>query len=267
MTVPAWRGIYAAARAQGPVLALYEDFGAWRAQRLVELVAATPSLRTVVVHGIPPGSLRFARLLKARAPRVRIAFVFHGGIACMHGRDGDLVAELIEAARAGVVDKVGAVKAGMAEVFLALGAPRAAWTPNFPSLSPVLPMRRHSESDGRLHVGILNANQDVPKNIAVQLVAACGIDGAGVHVTAAPDPALMRHCNAELVVTGMLPHLDLLVELAQLDVLLFVSLSEAFPRRLCRRCRYERTRVIASPGRVRGTATACLCARCAGQGR
>ena len=59
-----WVGITSAAAAQGAVLVTPEHFDV---ARLVDVIVGTPSLRVLVVHGIPPNSLRLAAALRPAA--------------------------------------------------------------------------------------------------------------------------------------------------------------------------------------------------------
>ena len=228
MTYRGWPGVYAAARAQGPVLGTLLQFELGAAQRLVDLIARTPSVQNVVIHGIPPGTIGFARILKERLPRVRILFVYHGTSAApFHENESGLVSELIDLARARIVDAVGAVKVGFASTFSSLGVPNVFTVPNFPSISPILPSKKYSTIDGRVHVGILTSSKDFHKNVATQVVAACAIPNVVVHVTFRPNIAYLKNCS--LVETGYLAHGLFLEEAARMDVLMYVSLTECYP--------------------------------------
>ena len=223
-----WPGVFAAASAQGPVLSLPLSFSPAHAQRLVDLVARTPSLRAVVVHGIPWGSLDLARLLRAQVPALRILFVYHGApSAPFHVAESRLVADLIEAENAGVVDAIGAVKAGFAETLARFGARKVFSVPNFPVAAAILPTSKYSAADGRVHVGVFASNDALHKNVATQVVAACSVRGAVVHVTFLPQIAYLRGCD--VVVTGFLEHGRFLVELSRMDVLSYVTLTECYP--------------------------------------
>ena len=228
LSYAAWPGVFAAARAQGPTLGLPGAFPAEKAQRLVELIAHTPSLRAVVVHGIPWGSIEFARMLRAQVPAVRILFVYHGApSAPFHIAESTLVADLIDAENAGTVDAIGAIKAGFAETLERFGARRVFSVPNFPSVAGALPSSKYSSRDGRVHIGVFASTDALHKNAATQIVAACSVRGAVVHVTFLPAVAYLRGCD--IVVAGFLPHGRFLAEVSRMDVLSYVTLTECFP--------------------------------------
>ena len=224
----AWPGVFAAASAQGPVLGLPGAASSAGAQRLVDLIARTPSLRALVVHGIPWGSLELARLLRAQVPSVRILFVYHGSpSAPFHAAESRLVADLIDAENAGVVDAIGAVKAGFAETLERFGARNTFTVPNMPSVAAVLPTGKFSAADNRVHIGVFASNDALHKNVATQLVAACSVRGAVVHATFLPAIAYLRGCD--IVITGFLEHDRFLAELSRMDVLSYVTLTECYP--------------------------------------
>ena len=228
LSYAAWPGVFAAARAQGPTLGLPGAFPAEKAQRLVDLIARTPSLRAVVVHGIPWGSIEFARMLRAQVPAVRILFVYHGAPSQpFHVAESTLVADLIDAENAGTVDAIGAIKAGFAETLERFGARRVFSVPNFPSVAGALPSSKYSSRDGRVHIGVFASTDALHKNAATQIVAACSVRGAVVHVTFLPAVAYLRSCD--IVVAGFLPHGRFLAEVSRMDVLSYVTLTECFP--------------------------------------
>ena len=258
-TYTGWGSIYATALAQGPVLGLSATFDDQAAAHLVEVFRDTPSLRALVLHGIPPGALALARRVKAQLPHLHVALVYHGTMAApFHVAESGLLMEALGAFESGVLDTLGVVKVGLVDTLNALGGggpllppaassaspqplppsslqPRfthqrsIATLPNFPYLLPVLPVDKHSARDGLLHLGLLVSSTDVHKNIATQLAAACSIPGAVVHVTALPDLAYLPLCRARLVVTGLLPHAQFLQEMVRMDVLLYASFTECFP--------------------------------------
>ena len=228
MAYPGWHGIYAAASAQGPVMGTLLDFNERVSDRLVALIADTPSLQVVVVHGIPHGSLHFSRALKRAIPAMRILYVYHGNAAApFHADESGLVEELVQAARDGVVEALGTVKVGFASVFSSQGVPRVFTVPNFPYINPALPVGKYSDADGRPHIGVLVSSSGFHKNVATQVLAACAIPNAVVHVTFRPALAYLRNCN--IVETKWLSHGRFLLEVARMDAVMYVSMTECYP--------------------------------------
>ena len=228
MAYPHWHGIFAAASAQGPVMGTLTDFNERVSDRLVALIADTPSLQVLVVHGIPHGTIPFSRALKRAIPAMRILFVYHGSSAQpFHADESGLVAQLVDAAREGVVEALGTVKVGLASVLSSMGAPRVFTVPNFPYINPTLPVGKYSDIDGRPHIGVFVSSSGFHKNVATQVLAACSIPNAVVHVTFPPALAYLRNCT--LVEPGWLSHGRLLLEVARMDAVMYVSMTECYP--------------------------------------
>ena len=232
LAYPGWLGVFSAAQGLGPVMGTHIDFSPARRDSLLALVLDTPSLRTVVIHGMPPGALELAELLHARAPALRVRFVYHGTLSApIHVSSGEakLLAGLLDLVDAGRVHSVGTVKHGFHETLLALGVQRAHSVPNFPVVLPHLVLDKFSAADGLLHIGVLASTGGAHKNMIAQLIAACTQPRAVVHVTALPELDYLDFCEAEIVETGLLPHDQFLGEITRMDVLMYVSLVECFP--------------------------------------
>jgi len=68
---------------------------------------------------------------------------------------------------------------------------------------------------------------DTMKNPMTQLLAACSIKGAELHVLELDEPMYLEYCAATIIVHGLLPQSELYSLIARMDVLLYVSLSES----------------------------------------
>ena len=225
---PGWKGIFSAATAQGPVLGIPLSFSSAHATRLVSLISDTPSLKVVIIHGIPPGTFPFARLLKASRPKLKILFVYHGSTSApFHAQESSLIEELLKLNQEKVVDSIGTVKVGFAEILNAYNAQNTFTVPNFPSVNFVLPISKYSRTDNKTHVGILASSDLFHKNFVTQMIAACSIHNVVVHVTANPYIRYLSNCS--VVETGMLSHGRFLVEISRMDVLLYVTMAECYP--------------------------------------
>ena len=232
LAYPGWLGVFSAAQGLGPVMGTHIDFSAAHRDSLLSLILDTPSLRTVVIHGMPPGALELAELLHARAPALAVRFVYHGTLSApIHVSSGEarLLAGLLDLVDAGAVHSVGTVKHGFHETLLALGVQRAHSVPNFPVVLPHLVLDKYSAADGLLHIAVLASTGGAHKNMIAQLIAACTQPRAVVHVTALPELDYLDYCEAEIVETGLLPHDQFLGEITRMDVLMYVSLVECFP--------------------------------------
>lgn len=230
MAYPHWRGIFSAASTLAPLLGTYFNFSLPRRRSLINLLARTPSVRSVVVHGIPPGSLSLARELHSRLPYMNFYFVYHGtASAPFHPDESDLIDDLINATKTGAVTAVGNVKVGFSSMFTTFGSPSVFTVPNFPFVFPVLPSGKYSLVDGRVHIGLLVFSDGAHKNVGTQFVAACSIPNAVIHVTILPNLVYAPRCRAPVVISGILPHGRFLVELSRMDLVMYVSLTEAYP--------------------------------------
>jgi hypothetical protein len=216
---PHWRGVRAAARAFDNPIVACDDL-----VRLgPEIVAgATESgVEVIVVHAYPPGT--DALLESAHDAGLSTRAVVHSSMA-QHGAEtweADVVTRLIELAEAGVVDRIGFVKAGLAEAFRALGVP-AEHTPN---RSPRLPEfeRRHL-GDGS-HIGVF-AEPFWRKNVVTQLGAAA-ILGGTAHVLARPPVGYLAPMR--IIEHGELPWPEFVALQGSVDLNLYVTLSECHP--------------------------------------
>lgn len=115
---PDWRGVRTSAEAfAAPVLALRDPGAA--ATRVIERLRAAGTQR-LVIQGWPPGAADLARAA-ARAG-IAVGAVSHSSFA-QHGPDpgeAEAVTAALDLMAAGVIDRVGFVKRGMAEAFAAM---------------------------------------------------------------------------------------------------------------------------------------------------
>ena len=146
---PEWRGVRTSAFAfRDPVIET-RDAGP-HAEEIIEGALAA-GVTTLVVHGFPPGTDTLLRA--AHKGRLNTRVVVHSSMA-QHGAEAGEAAvmdEIVRLAAAGVVNRIGFVKAGLAEAFRALGV-EAHHTPN---RSPVMPTVERIALDGdRPHIGV-----------------------------------------------------------------------------------------------------------------
>ena len=230
MSYQGWRGITSAAFAQGPILGTTASFTLEERKGLVSIIKDTHSLRAVIVHGVPPNSLEFAQDLHGIKPSLPIIFVFHGAASApFHPAESNLVDDLINATLSGVVKAVGNVKVGFSTMFSTFGAPSVFTVPNFPSVFPILPASKLSTLDGYVHIGLFSYSNDTHKNVDIQFLAACMVPNAIIHVTFVPPLAFAGRCQALVVETGLLSHTNFLLVLSQMDIVMYISLTEAYP--------------------------------------
>jgi hypothetical protein len=113
-------------------------------RKLVRFLAAA-GVRLVIVNGVVPGSVGFARAVRrsyspvsdnsSRMNRnhhnMRVSFVYHGSVTQHHDRlERTALSKVIEGVRDGVIHRLGFVKMGLAEMFNSMDLP-AHWLYNF----------------------------------------------------------------------------------------------------------------------------------------
>ncbi len=217
---PDWRGVRTAAYSFREPTIECHDLDLWGDELIVDF--RSNGVEIVVVHGFPPGSGGFIRKVHAAGIGTRV--VLHSSMT-QHGAEAGEAAvadEVLALADAGVLDRVGFVKAGLAEAFTALGYP-ASYVPN---RSPHLPTIRKQDVGPGLNVGIFA----VPfwrKNVVTQLGAVALLEGATAHVMRRPDVLYLDRLR--IVDHGELPWNEFVSIQASMDINLYVTLSECHP--------------------------------------
>jgi len=231
-----WRGIRAATYGQGEAVLEVPGITSKTQMELLVRFIGKSGARTVVINGVPPGSIELARAIARRLSQTRTLFVFHGSTAqVFHGYsppgsqvpdDAGLLDQVVELAQANVVAKIGFVKNGLAQYFERLGV-EAVTLMNTVRLD-VEQREPAVASDGRIHIGVFAPNL-FHKNLTTQLVAASSVQGAVVHCIELPSSPYLHRSDARFVVHGMLPHHEFLSLLGSMHVNLYASLTECYP--------------------------------------
>jgi hypothetical protein len=217
---PDWRGVRTAAYSFREPTIECDDLDRWGD----EIVAGLDdnNVATVVVHGYPPGASSFIQTAHAAGINTRV--VLHSSMA-QHGAEAGeatVVSEVLALAARGALDRVGFVKAGLAESFAALGYP-AAYVPN---RTPDLPPYERRDLGPGLNVGIF-AEPFWRKNVVTQLGAVALLESATAHVMRRPDVDYLDHL--QMIDHGELPWDEFVSVQASMDVNLYVTLSECHP--------------------------------------
>ncbi len=217
---PDWRGVRTAAHTFREPTVECHDLDRWGDEIISEL--RSHGANTVVVHGFPPGSGGFIRAAHAAGIGTRV--VLHSSMAQHGGETGEAAVadEVLGIAADGALDRVGFVKAGLAESFTALGFP-AAYVPN---RAPNLPAIETRDLGSGLNVGIF-AEPFWRKNVVTQLGAVALLDDATAHVMRRPDVVYLDHLR--LVDHGEVPWDEFISLQASMDLNLYVTLSECHP--------------------------------------
>jgi glycosyltransferase involved in cell wall biosynthesis len=217
---PDWRGVRTAAYSFREPTVECDDLDRWGTEIVTGL--RSNDVATVVVHGFPPGSSGFIRAAHASGIGTRV--VLHSSMT-QHGAEAGEAAvanEVLALARGGSLDRVGFVKAGLAESFTALGY-LASYVPN---RAPDLPAYERSDVGPGLSVGIF-AEPFWRKNVVTQLGAVALLDNATAHVMRRPDVEYLDHL--QMVDHGEIPWGEFVSLQASMDVNLYVTLSECHP--------------------------------------
>jgi len=205
------------------MLATLLAMGSWQLERLEwkrGLIAEMTERKVamVVVHGFPPGASGF--LSGAQLAGIGTGVVLHSSMA-QHGAEAGEAAVTEQVLRLGV-DRVGFVKAGLAESFAALGYP-AFYVPN---RAPELPDVRSQDLGPGHHIGVF-AEPFWRKNVVTQLGAVALLDDATAHAMRRPDVGYLD--DLRIVEHGEMPWETFLSLQASMDLNLYVTLSECQP--------------------------------------
>lgn len=217
---PQWRGVRTAAHAFGDPVAETADAGT-HAEEIVAGAAAS-GVGTLVVHGFPPGAGQLLRTARDGGMATRVTV--HSSMAQHVAEAGEaaMMDEVVDLAREGVLDRIGFVKAGLAEVFSALGLP-AMHTPNRAPQMPVI----HPFDPGPdgPHFGVFGDNY-WRKNVGTQLGAVTLLGGTA-HVMIRPPARYMAAMTVRE--HGEMDRDSFLSVQAAMDLNLYATLSECHP--------------------------------------
>jgi glycosyltransferase involved in cell wall biosynthesis len=226
---PNWRGIRAASLNQGePVVEVQGVSSASESEDLVKFIAST-KVKRIVINGVPNNMIHFARHLKQQIPDMGIYFIFHGTLVqhILEPDEAILVDQLIQSCKEGSIKKIGFVKSGVAEFISTLGV-KALSISNFQPSAPPLFGLKLRELDSHAHIGVFGDGGWI-KNTVVQLAAACMLENIVIHVIRLPSSPYFQRCRAQVVVHGLMSQRRFLNFMSQVDLTMYVSLSESFP--------------------------------------
>lgn len=226
---PLWFGVGNAARQFFDYILPLPEVSAGEADEVASVILETGA-RTIVINGLPEGHLELAAAIKKQSPQVRVLNIWQGTPAqLLPGPASHEFLSLLNAAQAGIIDRIGFGKEGMAETFSRTGI-SATFILNYLRFPP--PYRYTPFEDGQTHIGILFASLDWRKNIYSQLFSVAHIPNAVAHL-APSDPSLetfaeMLRIPCEVVAeTSMsMPPWEVM---SRMDINLNLGLSECGP--------------------------------------
>jgi hypothetical protein len=226
---PYWIGIRTATLNQGaPVVEVPGVSSAAESDDLVKFIAAT-RVKRIVINGVPQNMIDFARQLKKQIPDMSIYFIYHGTLVqhLLEPHEAVLVDQLIQGNHEGYIQKIGFVKSGVAAFVSSLGI-KAYSVSNFQPSAPPLYGIKLRELDSHVHIGIFGDGGWI-KNLIVQLAAACMMENVVIHVIFLPATPYFKRCRAQVVLHGFMSQRRFFNFMGQVDVTMYVSLSESFP--------------------------------------
>lgn len=217
---PGWRGVRTSAYTFRTPMVETAD-AAEDAGRILR-TARESGLDTIVVHGVPPGTL--ALLQEAKQDGLATRVVLYSSPA-QHGAgksESDVIDRLLRWQTDGPLDRLGMAKEGVAEALNALG--HSVWF--VPARIPDVPAVTPNQLEGTLRIGVF-AEPFWRKNVVTQLAAVALMPGATAHVMSAPDVDYLRPLT--LVEHGELGWSEFLPLLAGVTLNFYVTLSECLP--------------------------------------
>ncbi len=215
-----WYGVTTSTRANFPNVLLYEggDPDATAAQVLER------GFNRIVFSGMPRDSALLASAVHRRSADAHIAVHYHGSLA--QNADPQIrerFQRVVRLARDGVAARVGCVKAGLSPVLRRMGID-ACYVPNRVAAgAPAAP--RPAGSPRKVGVFVRDI---LRKNAHTQFAAALMLEDAEVHAVETPDLSCLPD-RSSVVVHGSMPHQEFLGLLCEMDICLYVSLSECYP--------------------------------------
>ena len=215
-----WYGVTTSTRSNFPNLMLWDG----ESPSIIARSLLESDYSTIVFSGMPVAVARAARIIKSRDPERVLLVHYHGSFTqCAQPIILDRFQRVLGLARDGVVERIGCAKAGMAEALRATGI-TATYLP-YRIVAPQQVERRPAGSPRRIGVFVRDI---LRKNAHTQLVAALMMENVEVHANDAPDLSYLPGGH-RIVEHGELPNEEFTELLGQMDLNLYVSLSECYP--------------------------------------
>jgi glycosyltransferase involved in cell wall biosynthesis len=183
--------------------------------------------RVVMINGFPPNSLALAKRLSDRG--VRVVCVYHGSFAQHVQNQPELNAfsRIVDGLGSGAIARLGLVKDDMVRTVRDLGFAQTYPIGNMIVREDAFYGAQFSAIDGRLHIGVFGG-KTLGKNVVTQIVAACTMPNAVVHVLRLDVTVpYLRNCDLRQHVPRTSLYFRRL--LSQMDINLYASLHECQP--------------------------------------
>ncbi|GIV64151.1 MAG: hypothetical protein KatS3mg045_1490 [Bellilinea sp.] len=228
---PEWRGIHASAEQMFEVLLeIPDNLDPQRAYHYACLLSET-KCKTVVMSGFPVSYRYLVIALRQHFPQMKIFVIYHGQYN-QYREDYDRLSysTMLNLAKAGKIDKLGFVKAGMAEVIAAGTGVRTGFLMNWVEQ---LPEKGSLPLEGGPHLGMwLLWSGNWRKPPFTMLASSLLIPNSVVH-GADSDERMQEYIqlmNIKAEFAGRpLPHKELMDAMAKMHVNLYVTFHECAP--------------------------------------
>lgn len=226
---PNWRGVRSSAENLFDCRLYIDTLSESEAVRLAQGLAEAHVTR-VVFQGMPLTHGRLVRALARYSPKTRLFVIWHGNFMQLgESADWHGLQTVLDWARQGVVERVGFVKQGMAEVFARQGIPTGYllnYVRRIPD-GPSTPME-----DGP-HLGLWAVEPIWRKLPYTMIAAAALVPGATLWAAGqnrrAEEVAALVGVPYRRLADGPLPQSEMPAALARMHVNLYVTLSECAP--------------------------------------
>lgn len=226
---PNWRGVRSSAEnlfdGRLYIDAIGDAQAALLAQRLHDA-----RVERVVFHGLPMTHERLVRALRRFSPETRLFVIWHGNFMQLdESTDWHGLRTIIDWAREGVIERLGFVKQGMAEVFARQGIPTG-FIQNYVRHLPAGPS---TPMDGGPHLGLWAVEPIWRKLPYTMIAAAALVPGATLWAAGqnkrAAEVARLVDVPYRPLADGPLPQAEMPAALSRMHVNLYVTLSECAP--------------------------------------
>lgn len=226
---PEWRGVRSSTENLFEHRLFIERLTASQARHLLGRLRDA-GCRQVVLQGWPPGCAPLVDEIHRFAPGLKLKVIWHGSLMQL-GEQAEWAAlqRVIAGFHAGQITRIGFVKHGMADVFAHLGID-SAFVMNYVRTIPTGPSTPRPAGP---HIGLWAVAPIWRKLPYTMLAAAALVPGAQVWMTGhnqrTTQVANLLGVRHQRLAEGALPRSEMPTALAQMDVNLYVTLSECAP--------------------------------------
>jgi len=221
---PYFRGVRSATMEMANDLIEVSEIYTKRKASEVAKIVASYDPQKILVSGYAKGHDLLIREIKKEMPSVRIFVLIHSAFMWFDAYPAENVIfeNFIRMSEEGVIEKVGFCKRDLAEFFHDKGI-NTYFVMNrfYPEKHTLRKLNKE-----RIQIGVWGKN-DWHRNILNQTIAATMIKNSEIHVNEVGNHFFLE--NEKINVYGILPKEDFLKLFSQMDINLYISLTECFP--------------------------------------